>query len=156
MAGLEWLIKWLLPMGVTFAAVYSFSFLYTAPKGERCFCGIGGVISWFVETCGQLRGWHVIAAVGLAAFALGILSRVFAVWRRQPATVYLIPSIFPLVPGGAIYHCAYGFIAEDASRGLSYGLEAVETAMAIALGIILAMAVPLSALRKGRRLLEDR
>lgn len=141
----------LLSMIMTFVGVYGFSVLYTAPGKERIFCGIGGAISWLVEAVTLNQGWHLVSSAVLAALVLTMYARFCAVCRKQPATIYLLPSIFPLVPGASIYYGAYHFIIGDTATAMERLLETVETAMALALGIILGMALPIFRLTKENR-----
>ena len=78
----------------------------------------------------------------VATFILTVFSRTTAVIRRNPATVYLLCGIFPLVPGAGIYYTAYYLIIGDNARFSSKGLETFEVALAIVFGIIFGFAIP--------------
>jgi uncharacterized membrane protein YjjB (DUF3815 family) len=54
----------------------------------------------------------------------------------------VVTGIFPLVPGAGIYYTAYYFVTGDAVMASQKGSETVITALAIALGIILANLIP--------------
>ena len=53
-----------------------------------------------------------------------------------------MPGIFPLVPGAGIYFTAYYLIAGDMEAFSQKGMETLETAVAIALGIVFASGLP--------------
>ena len=87
-------------------------------------------------------GVSVVAASLYGTLALALLSRVLAVVRRCPVTVFLTGGIFPLVPGAGIYYTVYAFITGDNAGVLFKGVETLKIAGAIALGIVLVLALP--------------
>lgn len=88
--------------------------------------------------------WQPSVAVAslLASLMLALLSRVFSVVRRCPATVFLISGIFALVPGAGIYYTAYYFIMGDNAMAVAKGVETFKIAVALAVGIVLVLALP--------------
>lgn len=129
-------------------ATAAFAIIFDCPKREMVFCGLSGGLGWSIyETLVHFET-HIVAAVLVATIGLTIFSRVLAVIRRQPATVYLLSGIFPLVPGAGIYYTAFYLINEDLDLFASKGVETFEIAGAIAVGIILAMAIPQDLLNK--------
>lgn len=84
----------------------------------------------------------VAVASLLASLMLALLSRVFSVVRRCPATVFLISGIFALVPGAGIYYTAYYFIMGDNAMAVAKGVETFKIAVALAVGIVLVLALP--------------
>ncbi len=132
----------LIQIFVAFGATISFAVLVNAPSREFLCAGITGAVGWLVY-CLCLRG-SISApyAALLAALALAFLSRIFAVARRCPATVYLISGIFALVPGAGVYYMAYYFIQGDNTMAFEKGFEAMQIAIALAVGIVLVMALP--------------
>ena len=79
-----------------------------------------------------------------------VLSRIAAVQQKCPAQVFLLCGIFPLVPGAGIFWCTYYLVSASLPLALSTGFGAVKAAVAIVLGIILAMELP-QRLFSGRR-----
>ena len=78
-------------------ATIAFALLFCAPKKELVFCGLSGALGWIVYyILFQLNGNVVLASL-VATFILTVFSRTMAVVRRNPATVYLLCGIFPLV-----------------------------------------------------------
>ena len=58
-------------------------------------------------------------------------------------TIFLLPGIFPLVPGAGIYYTAYYFLQGKQELFASKGVETFKVALALALGIALVCSVPL-------------
>lgn len=127
---------------VAMFASISFAILFTAPKKEVVFCGLTGALGWAVYYGMTNQGIHLVLASLVATFCLTVLARCFAVVRKSPVTVYLLPGIFPLVPGAGIYYTAYYlFIGNTEMSGLK-GLETLEIAGAIVFGIIFGFGIP--------------
>ena len=58
-------------------------------------------------------------------------------------TIFLLPGIFPLVPGAGIYYTAYYFLQGEQELFASKGGETFKVALALALGIALICSLPL-------------
>ena len=120
---------------VPFVATVAFGVLFQVPKEQYAFSGICGAAGW-------LNYPSTTIASFAAAVVLTMMSRIFAVWRKTPVTVFLICGIFPLVPGAGIYYTAYYFIMGDNSMALSKGIETIKIAVAIALAIVFVFSMP--------------
>ncbi len=141
MGDIQWL-EWAFQTAVAFAGVISFAVLFSAPKEQYIWAGITGAVAWMV----YLLAGHMGASFWVASFfstmVLTALSRVFAIWRRTPITIFLICGIFPLVPGAGIYYTAYYLINGDMNMAGIKGMETLKIAVAIALGIVVVLSLP--------------
>ncbi len=127
---------------VAFGATVGFAVLVNAPAREFIYTGITGGVGWLVYVFSLHSGLSSAFASLVAALALALLSRIFAVVRQCPATVFLISGIFALVPGTGVYYMAYYFIQGDSAAAFASGFDAFGIAVAIAVGIVLVMALP--------------
>lgn len=127
---------------ISVLATVSFAVLFNAPKKEVVFCGLTGGIAWTVYYALTKNDINIILSTLVAAFALTVFARCLAVMRKNPVTVYLLPGIFPLVPGAGIYYTAYYlFMGNNEMSGIK-GLETLELAGAIVFGIIFGFGIP--------------
>ena len=123
-------------------ATISFAILFNAPRKEVIYCGLTGALAWTIYYGMTQDGVNSVLASLVASFGLTILARAFAVIRKSPVTMYLLPGIFPLVPGAGIYYTAYYlFIGNNEMSGFK-GLETLEIAGAIVFGIIFGFGIP--------------
>ena len=127
---------------VSFAAVMACAILFHAPRREWVPCGLTGMVGWVVYWLAVQGGISVVAASFCGTLGLALLSRVLAVVRRCPVTVFLTGGIFPLVPGAGIYYTVYAFITGDNAAAVFKGVETLKIAGVIALGIVLVLALP--------------
>lgn len=135
-------MNYILEFIMAFGATFAFAFLFNVPKKELLFSGLSGALGWIVYYSIIHRSLSPVLASLVATFILTVFSRAMAVIRRNPATVYLLCGIFPLVPGAGIYYTAYYLIIGDNVRFASKGLETFEVALAIVFGIIFGFAIP--------------
>jgi len=133
---------------IAMVATISFSILFTAPKKELFFCGITGAIGWLVYCVLTKNNVNLVLASGIATFCLTIFARCLAVLRKKPVTIYLLPGIFPLVPGAGIYYTAYYLFIGNTQMSGFKGLETLEIAGAIVFGIIFGFGIPQSLFHK--------
>ena len=65
---------------------------------------LGGVLSWTLYLLVHAAGGTVFFSTLVAALAVCLWSETMARRRKAPATIFLMPGIVPLLPGGAMYY----------------------------------------------------
>lgn len=124
--------------------VVAFGILFHVPKKYYPACALTGALCWASYLLFlQLNFSNVTASLG-AAFILTLFCRFLSPRLKGPVTVFLIPGVFPLVPGAGIYYTAYYLIMSDVAMGSAKGLETFQIAGAIVLGIVFGSALPQS------------
>lgn len=118
-----------------------FSIMFSVPREYYPLCGLVGGAGWLIY-CLVLPYFAAPGATLAAAVLVVFLSRLFAVWRRCPVTIFLVPGIIPLVPGGDIYWMAYYIVTDQMELASEKGFEAVKIAVAIVLGIVFVFQIP--------------
>lgn len=119
----------------------AFSVLFGVPKKYYLCCGVIGGIGWGVYTLISDQG-AATAASFVATMAIVFLARAMAVWKRCPVSIFLVPGIFPLVPGTSVYWTAYYLVTDQVKLGLENGYMAVKLAFSIVLGIVCVFEIP--------------
>lgn len=127
-----------------FFATVGFSVIFSVPSSELFFCGVVGLVCYVVYYYIFKTFDEEIIGCILGTFFAVCLSRTLTFYRKMPITVYVIPAIIPLAPGGAIYNSMYYLIENDVSTSLSYGLYAVKVAGSIGIGITASLSLPKS------------
>ena len=129
---------------VAVIATISFGITFHVPKRHYLAGGLTGAVGWMVYIlCFDLLGVTAPIAVLIATLPLTLCARFFSVCHKAPVTVFLLPGIFPLVPGAGIYYTAYYFIQGNNALALSNGISTFKVAVALAIGISLVLCVPL-------------
>lgn len=121
----------------------AFACLFGVDRGQYLWTGIIGALGWILYlVLVRLTGLTAPVATLFAALAVCIMARFSAVPARSPAQIFLLCGIFPLVPGAGIFWFTYYISAGKLALSASTGFMAAKVAVALVLGIILAMELP--------------
>ena len=126
---------------VAFFATGAFSVIFSVPRNQWLFAGLTGGIGWIFYR-GIAFSHGIVIATFISVVVVTLLARLFAVIRKSPVTIFLVPGIFPLVPGVGIYYTSYYFIMNDFSMASAKGIETMKVAVAITLGIMCMLLIP--------------
>ncbi|MDO5423391.1 MAG: threonine/serine exporter family protein [Eubacteriales bacterium] len=119
----------------------AFSVLFGVPRKYYPYCGAIGAAGWGIY-CAVANVAGQAEACLIATMVVIFLSRLTAVWKRCPVTVFLISGIFPLVPGAGVYWTTYYIVTNQLSLAMQTGYQAVKNAVAIVLGIVFIFELP--------------
>ena len=120
----------------------AFALMFRVRKRHFVDCGVLGTITWFAYMI-CIRIWNNEAiAVFVSGFAAVLASRVLAVLRRCPATVFLMTSLIPLLPGISLYRTIYYLLMGNAQISMHFGKLCFLTAFTIAVSIAVVQQIP--------------
>lgn len=89
----------------------------------------------------QVSNGNNLVSNAVAAFAGGVYCTVCAYWRKAPAPIFMIPALFPLVPGRALYYAMASWMLHDRVEFTNYFVAAAEISFGIAVGMMFATLV---------------
>ena len=85
---------------VTVIATIAFGITFQVPRRHYLAAGITGAVGWMVYIFGvELLGMSPAIATLVATLPLTGCARFFSITHKAPVTIFLLPGIFPLVPG---------------------------------------------------------
>lgn len=120
-------------------AAAALSYCFNISRYNIVWGALVGGLGWAGYTAavpaGAAAGNH---AYFLGALVVAILSEVLAVVQRKPATIYLVPGLLPLVPGGGMFRTMQATVEGDLDKAVLLGFSTLTSAGAIALAIALA------------------
>ena len=88
---------------VAVIATISFGITFQMPRRHYLACGLTGAVGWMVYIfCVELFALSPAIATLVATLPLTGCARFFAIRHKAPVTIFLLPGIFPLVPGAGI------------------------------------------------------
>ena len=132
-------------------ATAAFSILFAIPRRQLLWSGLVGGLAWWSGALLEHLGLGETLATLCAAVILTVMARFLSIHRRAPVTLFLTAGIFPLVPGSRIYSVALFLLQTAFSEAGRTLVATLETAGAIAIGILLGHAVPARLLTWRRR-----
>lgn len=111
--------------------------LFNIKKDKILYGCIGGTLSIVVyciceEMAVSLLVQHIIAAAIATLYA-----ELMARFVKAPATVFLLPAVIPLAPGGKLYYTMRAIVDGDNEQVGILGRETAYIALGIAIGIVL-------------------
>lgn len=120
----------------------AFSVLFFVPRKYYFLDGVCGSIGWAVYLILIHIGGTSVEATFVASFAVIFASRYLAVVKKCPATLFMIPGIFTLIPGISIYWTAYHIVSDDLAMAQETGFLAFKIVCVIVLAIIFVFEIP--------------
>ena len=124
-----------------FVGTIAFALLFQVPKEYYVNCGLAGGCGWICYKL-LLAGCGLFGSTFFATVLVVFLSRLSAVRRHCPVTIFLIAGIFPLVPGAGIYRTAYYVVTDQLAKASDRGFQTLKIAVAIVLGILFVFEFP--------------
>ena len=133
----EW---WVVLLASPFATL-GFAIIWNNKYKHLLIVSIGGVVCCAVYLFTQMQTNDTFISVMLGSMVATIMSEILARILKSPATVFLIPTIIPFVPGATLFFMMYNLI--NGNMQLFYenfsGLGLAS--LGIAVGIILASVI---------------
>ncbi len=130
-----------------FIGSFGFAILFNIRGRKLIFAALGGLFSWALFV---LLGFAIESEpvrYFIVAASISIYAEVMARVLRTPTTTFIMTALIPLIPGGSLYYTmAYAF-ESDLSRFLDKGIDTLQFALALALGVIVAAAATKTILR---------
>lgn len=113
-----------------------YAMMYRVRLRRIAFAMLGGlltVVCWYLicTVTGDLFLSNMAAAMAGTLYA-ETAARV----TKAPTTIYLIPAVISLVPGGRLYYSMLGIVRTDFSSFAAYAKETFLVALGIAVGIV--------------------
>lgn len=145
------ILEWMKGPFFAAAATSGFSVLFGLHSLDIILASSGAAIGWAVFQS-MPPALSPAFATFIAALAAGFYSEIVGWFRSRPATVYMIASIIPLVPGSGMYYTMLASLEGDSARSVEIGLATLITAFAIAAGLAISNAFGRMTFGKSSRL----
>lgn len=125
----------------SFFATIGFAVLFNIPRKEMMYAGFCGATGWLVYTILKDLNVSIVFSTFIGALIVGVLAELFAIVRKKPATVFVIPGIVPFVPGYGLYYSMLKIIEENYDEATKVGFETLIVAVVIASAIIVSTTI---------------
>lgn len=113
-----------------------FNILFNIRGKKLIFASLGGLISWSVFLGLQpLFAGEAIRYL-LSAAVVTVYGEVLARLEKTPTTTFLVPSVIPLIPGGALYYTMNYALNKQWSQFAHQAFYTLQLALCLAVGII--------------------
>lgn len=140
-ASMVYLQSPILAFTFSFFATASFAWFFYITRYDILWAALLGALGWTVYLYISKNFGNPLSAYMLGSLVVGLLAELFAVIFKKPATIYIVPGIIPLVPGGGMYETMLMAVLGNGEATSSTGFRTLSAAAAIAVGIALASGV---------------
>ena len=113
-----------------------FGILFNLRGRRLMLAGVGGMLGWTLYLILYHYTGQEVVCYGLATIATTLYSQALARIVKSPATLFLVPSVVPMLPGGYLYYTMLYAVQGNWEQFLSEGVLTLSTAAAIAVGIM--------------------
>ena len=123
---------------LTLMASTGFSIVFNIQLKDLPFAALGGVIVRVVHILFKLAfPAYAFVYTIFAAFFAALYSEILAITKKEPSTLYLYPSIVPLIPGDLFYYTALGIVWGNMSIFTQFGPDLALSLVGISVGFVL-------------------
>lgn len=129
-----------------------FGLVFNTKKDKLVYGCIGGLLAAVVYFICEEAGLSLLISNMFAAIVATLYAELIARVAKAPATVFLIPSVIPLTPGGSLYYTMSAIVDGDLQEARSMGERTVLISLGIAVGIVLVSVIFYQISHKGIQL----
>ncbi|WP_207694929.1 hypothetical protein DOK67_0002777 [Enterococcus sp. DIV0212c] len=120
----------------SYLSTVTFGIVTNVPRKVLNACGITGSVGWMIFWLTKNLEAGAIFANFLGAIGIGLVSIYFSRRKKMPMTIFNIPSLVPLVPGGPAYQAVRSIVLGEYVDGFHSIIKVIMTAGAIAAGFM--------------------
>ncbi len=131
----------LIQLLTAFLSSLGFSMLFGLRRRFLLWAALGGLLCWGVYL--GMDAWtqrEFLSCLTAAAFAV-VFAEILARRLKTPATLFVVPAILPLVPGGSLYYTMEAVVNGRLEDARVWGQKTLIVALAIAAGISFVVAL---------------
>lgn len=116
---------------------FGFSLWFRVKRRHILWCTLGAFLTWeaysLCFSCVSSNFWAILTG----AVVCGVYAQVMARVNKAPATIFQTVSVFPMIPGAALYYAMYGFVMGDYAFACEKAVALVMSCFGIVLGFLL-------------------
>lgn len=115
-----------------------FSLIFNVGKKHLIPAALGGFLAWGIYLiCIHFPQIGVLVATIIASACSQIYAEIFARIYKTPTTVFVIPAVVPLIPGGSLYNTMYAAVMNNWEQFREFGLQTIWGTLGISIGMSL-------------------
>ncbi|MFD2306148.1 threonine/serine exporter family protein [Enterococcus termitis] len=127
----------LVQFSFSFLASSAYAIITNVPRRSLIACGLSGASGWMLYWIALQFGANVALGSLLGALSVASVSFICSRVLKLPVTIFNIPGMVPLVPGGLAYQAVRNLVIGNYQIAIDSAVQAVMIAGAIALGLVL-------------------
>lgn len=134
---MEW-TQFMMQLIAGFIVSSGFGIIYDIPKNNLFYSGLTGAFGWIISSVMlNLFDIHLFISTTVAAFFVALIGQMFSRLFKTPVTLFIMPGLIPLVPGGVAFNMMRSFVEGDSATASQFAIDTFLVAGALALGLAL-------------------
>lgn len=113
-----------------------FAFRFHVKGRKVIFCATGALLTWAVYLLAYNVHPSTFTGTLMGAAACAVYAQTMARVNKVPATIFQTVSVFPLIPGAALYYMMYGFVIADIPFAIAKGTDLLLSCSGIVFGFM--------------------
>ena len=118
------------------AALLGIAVIFDVPPKKLLWDMVGSIITCVLMLIGDKYGLHPLITNMIATAVPCVYCEIMARVLKTPTTIFMIPSLLPLVPGSRLYYTMFYLFSGEQALFLENMLVAVKICTGIAVAII--------------------
>lgn len=115
-----------------------FALWFRVKSRHILWCGLGAFLTWSAYSLCFYRVSDTFWATLAGSVVCALFSQIMARVNKAPATIFQTISVFPMIPGAALYYAVYGIVMGDFPFACEKGVTLLLSCFGIVLGFLLA------------------
>ncbi|WP_051600508.1 threonine/serine exporter family protein [Eubacterium sp. AB3007] len=129
-------IQVLIQLTAAFFGSVGFAIILRIRGKQIAYSGVGGLMTWGIYLIAFQVADSYFMGNFVASIFIAFYAEVCARRNKAPATIFLIASAVPLIPGRNLYNMMFGLVSQNSAMAWENGVTALVIALAIALGFV--------------------
>ena len=130
------LYQYLVPITMAIIGSLGFGVLYNIKNKNLIAVALGGGIGWSLYILLSTFIDNPTVCYFIVSITISLYAEIMARLLKAPTTVFLTPSLIPLVPGASLYYTMTTMFASELTLFTSKAFATLQLAAALALGVI--------------------
>ncbi len=120
-----------------FFACFFFAILYNTPKKELPYCGLSGAIGYTVYYIFSRYFNLSLLGAFTGTACICIMAKYYSIEHKMPKLLYVLPAIYPIVPGAGIYYALHDIMINDYAAATNEAFIAFKTVGAVVVAMLI-------------------
>ena len=119
-----------------FVGSLGFGLLFRVKRDKLFWGALGGAMSWIFYLAAARFVEQEAIRYFISTLLITLYAECMARWKKSPATIFLVSSTIPLIPGGFLYHSMEYMVQGQWEQVANMGKSTLLLAAGIALGMM--------------------
>lgn len=126
---------------IAIPASLGFAVIFNIRGRKLAAVALGGGLSWVIYVALSYTGIDVALNYFLVATLISLYAETMARVLKAPATIFIAPSLVPLIPGASLYYAISHALNGSSELFAEKALHTLKLAAALAIGIIVSAVI---------------